>query len=193
MPNQLNTLIEKELGAAFGPGSDYVIVGYDKLNGQETTELRRTMRESKILMQVVKNSIAAKVLEKNGIGAGVKFLSGPCAIATGELELPSLCKVVTEVVKKYENRIFVRGGCMDNSPLTPAVVLQLASIPPMPVLQAKMIGSVQAPITNVAGAFQSILRCLANAMDGIRKQKESSSPQAAPEAAASGSAPSETA
>lgn len=188
MPNKLNRLIEQELNAKFPAGSDFVVVGYQKLTGTETAELRRLLRESKLQMEVVKNTIARRVLEKNGLGAGANFLEGPCAIVSGDVEMPVLCKVLSECSKKLENRFTIRGGVMDNMAISSSGVVGLAEIPPMPVLHARIVGSVQAPIARVAGAFQAVLRSLACALEGIREKKASSGPPPVPEAAASGPA-----
>ena len=189
MPNKLNEMIAKELSARYPKGTEYLVLGFAKLTSPETTEMRKTLRESNVAFEVVKNSLASRVFEANGIAAGNRFLQGPCAIAISPSGMPEMCKIVTEIAKKYENRVFVRGGCMGDMVLTPETVVQLASIPPMPVLQAKFIGSVQAPVTRVAGAFQSIVRSLACALEGIRKQKESSGPAAAPQPPASDPVP----
>jgi large subunit ribosomal protein L10 len=178
-----------ELEQRFPKGTDYVVVGYAKLTGPETTEFRKTLRSSKIRMEVVKNSVAARALETGGIGAGAKFLEGPCALVAGEVSMPAMCKVLVEQSKKLENRISIRGGVMDGAAVNPAGIAQLASIPPLPVLHAQMAGSLSAPIVRLAGAFQSITRSLACALEGIRKQKEGMSPPPGPQAAASGPVP----
>ena len=189
MPRELNRLMAAELEQRFRKGDDYVVVGFAKLTGPETAELRKTLRSGKIRMEVVKNSVAARVLEAGGLGAGAAFLQGPCALIAGEVALPSICKVLVEQSKKLENRIWIRGGVMDGAAVDPAGIAQLAKIPPLPVLHAMMAGSLCAPITRLAGSFQSISRSLACALEGIRKQKEGMSPPPGPQAVASGPVP----
>ena len=189
MPRELNRLMAAELEQRFPKGTDYVVVGFAKLTAPETAEFRKTLRGSKIRMEVVKNSVAARALEAGGLGAGSKFLDGPCALVAGEAAMPVMCKLLVEQSKKLESRIWIRGGVMDGAALDPAGITRLASIPPMPVLRAQMAGSLRAPIARLAGAFQSISRSLACALEGIRKQKEGMSPPPAPQAAASGPVP----
>lgn len=188
MPSKLNLMISEELSKRYPAGSSYLVIGCEKLSGNENTEFRRLLREQKIRVQVVKNSLATRALTANGVGGGTKFLDGPSALVTGQVEMPSLCKSVSDLVKKYEGKVTIRGGLMGDMALTPETVTQLASIPPLPVLHAKIAGSIQAPIARLAGTFQGIARSLACAMEEIRKQKESSVPPSAPETAASGPA-----
>jgi len=189
MPKQLNRLMAAELEKRFPKGGDYLVVGFAKLNGPETAELRRTLRSGKIRMEVVKNSIAVRALEAGGLGAGTAFVQGPCALVAGDVALPTICKVLVEQSKKLENRMWIRGGVMDGAAVDRAGVAQLASIPPLPVLHAQMAGSLCAPMARLAGAFQSIPRSLACALEGIRKQKEGMSPPPGPQAVASGPVP----
>lgn len=189
MPSKLNLMIEAELVKRYPAGSSYLVVGCERLTGNENAEFRRTLRASKVRVQVVKNSLASRALAGTGIGGGAKFISGPSALVTGQIEMPALCKLVRDLAEKYEGKVVIRGGLMDGMALAPAAVEQLASIPPLPVLHARFIGSVQAPISRLASTFQGISRSLACALEGIRKTKEGSVPPSSPETAASGPAP----
>ncbi len=105
--------------------------------------------------------------------------------------MPQLCKILADCVKKFEDRFTIRGAVMAGSAIRSGTVVELARIPPLPVLYARFIGSVQAPVSRMAGAFQAILRNLACALEGIREKKESSGPPPVPGADASGPAPGE--
>jgi len=189
MPKELNRLIAAEMERRYPRGTDYLVVGFEKLSGPETAQFRRLLRESRICFEVVKNSVAARALEGSGLGAGAKFLQGPCALITGQAEMPAICRIIVEQSKKLENRISIRGGFMDGAACEKAAITMLASIPPMAVLRAQMAGSLRAPMARTAGAFQSIFRSLACALEGIRKLTEGMSPAPSPQAAASGPVP----
>jgi large subunit ribosomal protein L10 len=189
MPKEMNRMIAAEMEQRFPKGTNYMVVGYEKLTGVETAQLRKLLRESGIQVQVVKNSVATRVLEDSGLGAGAQYLQGPCALVSGKAELPTICKIMVEQSKKLENRIFIRGGLMDGAAYDKAGLTALASIPPMAVLRAQMAGHFRSPSARVAGTFQSIVRSLACALEGIRKQKEGMVPPPSPQAAASGPVP----
>ena len=72
---------------------------------------------------------------------------------------------------------------MDGVALMPEAISRLARIPPLPVLHAQIAGGILAPIAGVAAVFQSLLRNVACALEGIRKQKEGEAPPSAPETA----------
>jgi len=172
MPSQLKKLMADELTQRYAECSDCVIVSHTKLSGVEGTELRKILRERGVRMEVVKNRIAARVLKESGKSDVLPFIEGPSALVTGDAEMPDICKVLSECVKKFEDKLVLRGGLMGDTVLTADGVERLASIPPMPVLQARIVGGIQGPVVGVAMAFQSVLRGLACALGEIKKQKE---------------------
>lgn len=180
MPSELKHLMAQELAERYGKCTEYLVVSQTKLNGLEATDLRRTLREQHIRMEVVKNRIAARALESVGLGAGAELFQGSSALVTGDMEMPGLCKVLKECAGKFANKLIIRGGLMGGNVLTPKDVNRLAGIPPLPVLHAQIAGGIQAPIAGVASAFQSLLRCLAYVLEGIRKQKEGEASPSAP-------------
>lgn len=171
MPSQLKQWMERDLRAIYPESANYVVVGYTKLSGPETAQLRRKLREKRVAMHVVKNSIALRILDAAARGTAPLF-EGPTALVTGEGEMPEICKSVTEAMKELEEKLTIRGASFEGLVLDAAGVVRLSKIPPRPVLQAQFIGGVQGGIARVASAFQSISRSLACALEGIRKQKE---------------------
>lgn len=171
MPSELKQLMAEELGRAYSEGAAYVVVGFEGLASNDTMLLRRKMREHSARMRVVKNSIARRVLEGANLGVGAKYVDGPSALVTGEVEMPSLCKLVAGLAKAHDKKFFIRGGFFDGVALDAAGVGRLALIPPMPVLQSQIVGSVYGQLARVASAFQCIARSLACALEGIREKK----------------------
>lgn len=70
-------------------------------------------------------------------------------------------------VKKTE----IKCGVMEGKVLDVKGVEALAELPPKEVLIAKMMGSLNAPITNFVGVLSATLRSLVYAIEAVRKQK----------------------
>jgi large subunit ribosomal protein L10 len=172
MVSELKQMMATDLASRVDEGADYLVVECAKLEGVEATELRKKMRESQVRLEVVKNSIAKRVLESRGLGAGMGLLSGPSAIVTGACEMPVVCKLAKDLAKEYDEKFIIRGGMFEGNLLDVAGVNRLAEIPPMPVLQSQIIGGVYATMAGVGNAFQCISRSLACALEGIREKKE---------------------
>jgi len=172
MPSDVKQFMEAELARAYPEGTNYLVLGFSGLSGNETTVLRRKIRQANARLRVVKNSIARLALDRSGLGAAARFVDGPSALLAGEPEMPVLCKLAEELAKEYEQKLTIRGGLFNGAALDAPAVARLAKIPPMPVLRSQIAGGVYGQLAGVASAFQSIARSLACALEGIRKKKE---------------------
>ena len=117
MVSELKELMCEELAGRYTAGIDYVVVGYTGLKAQESSELRRKLRQGNVRMEVVKNSIARRVFEANGLGQGAHFIDGPSALITGTVEMPALCKLLRDLSKEYADKLSIRGGMYDGAPI----------------------------------------------------------------------------
>ena len=70
-----------------------------------------------------------------------------------------------------DNKTTVKCGVVDGQVLDAAGVQALSELPPKEVLIAKMMGSLNAPITNFVGVLSATLRSLVYAIEAVRKQK----------------------
>ncbi|HUM60230.1 MAG TPA: hypothetical protein PLA31_02120 [Clostridia bacterium] len=66
----------------------------------------------------------------------------------------------------------IKAGIIEGKVVDTNAVIALSKLPPREVLIAKMMGSLNAPITNFVGVLSATLRSLVYAVDAIRKQKE---------------------
>lgn len=73
--------------------------------------------------------------------------------------------------KTKSEHLKIKAGLVDGKVIDVAGVKALADLPPKEVLIAKMMGSLNAPITNFVGVLSATLRSLVYAIDAIRKQK----------------------
>ena len=81
-------------------------------------------------------------------------------------------KLIAEFIK--ENRIMeIKGGLVEGKVINADAVKALANLPPREVLIAKMLGSMQSPITGLVNVLQGSIRNLVYALDAVRQQKES--------------------
>ena len=97
-------------------------------------------------------------------------LNGPTAVAFGMKDAVAPAKVLTEFIKKAK-KITIKCGVVDRKVISADGVQALSELPPKEVLIAKMMGSLNAPITNFVGVLSATLRSLVYAVDAVRKQK----------------------
>ena len=171
MVQGLKDMIVGEYTAALDGVSGCLLVDYTGVSAAEATELRRGLRHRDIRLRVIHNRLAARAFDEMGFGALKDLLDGPCALVYGGVDIPAVCRAIRDWMRENDN-LTVRGGMMDGALLTPAEVRNLADIPPIEELYARIAGSIAAPLMHVVGAVQALHRQLAYALDQIRQQKE---------------------
>ncbi len=147
-----------------------VLYDYRGLTVAEVTELRNQCRKAGVEYVVYKNTLVSLALKELGVEGADAMLKGPTAFAFGMTDAVAPAKILTEFVKKVK-KTEIKGGLLENQVLDVAGVQALADLPPKEVLIAKMMGSLNAPITNFVGVLSATLRSLVYAIDAVRKQK----------------------
>lgn len=149
-----------------------IFTSYIGLKVSEITQVRTKLRKEKANMKVIKNRLALRALQAQGLSEEVaKFISGPTAIATSEVDPVAPAKVIVEFAKQFE-ALKIRGGLLDGKLITAQDVQRLAALPSREELLAKMLGSMQAPAGNVARALSALPRQLVTVIDAIAKTKQ---------------------
>ncbi len=165
--------LKEQLSAAQGA----VFTTYKGLTVAQDMALRRALREAGVSYKVVKNTftrIAANECGLEGIG---EHLDGTTAMAVSATDPVAPAKVICEFIKKNKLEdagiLSVKVGVVDGKVISADEVKALANLPSREVLIAKLLGSMQAPISNTVGAMQGIIRKFVYALNAVREKKES--------------------
>ena len=147
-----------------------VFVKFNGLTVAEDTELRREFRKNNVEYKVYKNTLIRKAFESLGITDFNDDLNGPTAVAFGSDETGA-AKVIVDAAKKYQDKVVVKSAFVEGARVDVAGVQALAAMPSKEQLIAKMLGSLQAPISNFVGVLSAIPRGLVIALNAIAEQK----------------------
>lgn len=158
MPSKINELTVKELTQRLRAMSNAVLVDFTGMKATQADALRAKLREQGARMLVVKNTLAALALSEANLAAARKLLVGPIAFVYGD-DPAALIRTLREWSRK-EKLLKWRGAIVEGEVVGPEGVEALASLPPLPVLRAQVIGAIAAPLSSVVGAIQGILRQL---------------------------------
>ncbi len=167
---ELKKTVVAQIKDKFQQAHSAVFLDYRGLTVAEVTELRNQCRAQGVEYVVLKNTmidLAVKELEITGLE---EYLKGPTAVAFGMKDAVAPAKVLTDFIKKVK-KTTIKCGLVDGQVLDAAGVQALSELPPKEVLIAKMMGSLNAPITNFVGVLSATLRSLVYAIEAVRKQK----------------------
>ena len=133
-----------------------VLVKYQGITVADDTKLRADLRKAGVEYAVIKNSLIGRAADIAGLGELKGELEGMNALAISYDDPIAPAKVLKEYADKIES-FELRGGFLDGAVVDVKTVEELASIPPKEVLLARMLGSLQGPLSGLAVALQAII------------------------------------
>ncbi|MCI7421468.1 MAG: 50S ribosomal protein L10 [Alphaproteobacteria bacterium] len=139
----LNTLHE-----VFSNAESVVITEYLGLTVAEADELRNKVRDAGASLRVTKNRIARLAVKDTKFEGLADLFKGPVAMAYANDPIAA-CKACVEFAKNNEKLVIV-GGALSDKALTLDEIKELAAIPSMDELRAKLVGLLQAPAAKLA-------------------------------------------
>ena len=157
-----------------------VLVDYRGLTVEEDTKLRNDLRAAGVKYFVVKNTLLRLAAKETGLDELDSILHGPTALAISE-DAVAPAKVIADFAKENE-KFEIKSGFMDGKVLSLDEITKLAKTPNKETLIAKMMGSLNSPISGLARLLSTIAEGGVEIADLIAKKAAEAAPaeEAAP-------------
>ena len=122
---------------------------FSGLDTKACAELRKQLRRRSVGYRVVKNTLVELAAKKADLPDITEWLTGSTAVAYGDDPLTPV-KAIRDFVKEAdEEKPIIKTGIVDGRLLSDAEVDRLESLPDMPQLQAKLLGTLMAPVAQL--------------------------------------------
>ena len=144
-------LVEKLKSAQAG-----VLVDYRGLTVEEDTNLRRKLREAGVEYKVVKNTLTRFAANEIGLTGMDEQLNGPTALAISAEDPVAPAKVISEFAKSNEC-LKIKAGFLDGNVISLDEINTLAKTPSRDTLIAQIMGSLNAPVSNLVRTLQALV------------------------------------
>ncbi len=167
----------EEIKAQLTKAVSGVFVDYCGLTVEQDTELRNKLRAAGVEYKVVKNTLTRFAAKEVGLDGLDEILNGPTALAISEHDEVTAAKVLADFAKDNE-QLEIKSGFLEGKVVSVDEVKKLADTPSRDVLIAKIMGSMNAPISKLVRTLQALVD---NGVEPCDIQKET---PAAEEAAA---------
>ena len=131
-----------------------VLVDYRGITVEQDTQLRAKLREAGVEYKVVKNTLTRFAAKEVGFEALDEQLNGPTALAISTTDAVAPAKVISDFAKEVE-ALQIKAGFVDGKVISLDEVKTLASTPSREVLIAKIMGSLNAPISKLVRTLQA--------------------------------------
>ena len=165
--------IVTELAADLNAAETLIVADYRGLTNKQLEALRDQLLEHGARFRIVKNTLTRRAAEQAGAEALLVMLEGPTAIAfiesTGD---PAAVAKALATTAKATNVLTLRGGILEGKTLSGEEVDHLATLPPVDVLRAQLVGAIVAPLTQLLALVSAPLRDLHGLIDARIKQLE---------------------
>jgi large subunit ribosomal protein L10 len=147
-------------------GALYMILAdYTGMTMPETTEFKKQLRDADANVKVVKNRMLQLIAKDLGP------VTGPTAMVFGEGDVVEVAKIL----KKFsagKNKPVLKGGLLEGAVLSAEDVVALAKLPGKKELQAKLVGTLAAPMTQLVGVMNQKVCSLLYVLNAVREKKE---------------------
>jgi ribosomal protein L10 len=193
MSKFVKDLITDQLKRELDGVQDLLLVNVVGMTANDTSSLRKQLREKNIKLMVIKNSLARRATEGTALAPAFEGSEGTLAMVWGASDIVALAKEVVRLagVKEFE-KFTARGGVMGGQPLRPEEVAQVSKWPSREEQLSILVGQILGPgsklasqLTSVGGALASQIKQKGEGDDeGGASAEGAASAEAAPEASA---------
>lgn len=145
-----------------------LVAHYKGLSVAEITDLRVSVRKAGAGFKVTKNLLAKRAATGTAYEKVSHLFKGPTAIAYSS-DPVAAAKALSEFAKRNDKLVLV-GGAFGDTVLDKAAIQQLATLPSLDELRAKIIAMLQTPATRIAGVLQAPAGQLARVFGAYAKK-----------------------
>jgi large subunit ribosomal protein L10 len=179
----MNRTEKTELAAVlkkkFSQAQVAIFADYKGLSATQADNLRRALRAGKTEVKVLKNNVARLVTKDGDMGADAKALMdavvGPTMVAFAMEDPAAAAKIIYKFAQENE-ALKLKDSLMGQKRIDASGIETLAKLPSKEVLIGKLLGTMNAPITNLVCVLAAVPRSMVTVLAAIEKKK--ANPQA---------------
>ncbi len=162
--------IVSELAGHFGGMKAAVFTQISGFTMEDADKLRSKGRESGVTSFVAKKTLLVRALKEAGIDAPMDGLQGSILTSVGTQDEVSAAKLVAAFIKDREAMKMV-GGVLEGKLVDGKAVKVLSTLPSKQELLAKLVGTLNAPVSGFVNVLAGNLRGLVTVLGAVKDKK----------------------
>lgn len=147
-----------------------VLAEYRGIEVGDMTQLRAKARQQGVYLRVLKNTLARRAVADTPFAGLSDQMVGPLAYGIS-VDPVAAAKVLNDFAKANE-KLVIKGGAMANYVMDAKGVKALATMPSREELLAKLLGTMQAPISKFVQTLNEVPSKFVRGLAAIRDQKQ---------------------
>jgi large subunit ribosomal protein L10 len=164
MPTDKGRAAVAEMKEIFEASPLVIAAEYSGVDVSQMTGLRQELRANGARFKIVKNTFARLAADEAGRSELKDVMGGPIGFIVTEGDPAAAAKAFVKYASANELSINIVGGMLDSDVLTADRVKDLAKLPSKEELIAKMLGSMNSPITGLVMVMSGPVRALATVL-----------------------------
>ena len=136
----------------------------------QLTQLRAKARASGVYFRVVKNTLVRRAVADTPFASLTEKMVGPLAYGIGP-DPVAVAKVLNDFAK-VNDRFVIAGGALPGQVMSAKEITALASLPSRDELLAKLLGTMQAPVTKFVRTLNEVPSKFVRTLAAVRDAKQ---------------------
>jgi len=146
------------------------LADYRGLNVEKVNQLRTELRNAGAEYRVVKNTLLRLAAKGTTVECLDAELAGPTALTLVSGDPVAPAKVLSEFAKNND-KFQLKAGALEGKRLSIEDIKALAELPSREVLLGRLLGTLNAPVSNFVGVLAAVPRSLVQALAAIQDKK----------------------
>lgn len=159
-----------EFSARLASAQALVLAEYRGLPVEKITQLRAKARASGVYLRVLKNTLARRAVQGTPFEKLADQMVGP--LAYGVSDDPVSAAKLLHAYAKENDKLVIKGGAIPGQVMNAKEVGSLAALPSREELLAKLMGTMQAPVTTFVQTLNQVPSKFVRTLAAVRDQKE---------------------
>jgi len=161
---------ENRIKDSFKSSQGLIIIKYSGVSSPDMSTLRKSLRGSGSDLFVVKNSIAKRAMKELGLVDLVKSIETPCGMIFFKDEPVDTSRILCAFRKDHE-KLVLEGGLLQDKLLSLKDIEVMSTLPSKEALRAKLVVTLNAPISKLAIVLNQTLKKFVYCLDQIKQKK----------------------
>jgi large subunit ribosomal protein L10 len=158
--------IVKDLTEKIKGSKAVVFSDFKGLSVKDMTTLRKELKAEGISLKVLKKTLINIALKDAGVELNAREMEGQVALAISEKDEVAAAKIIAKAAKANEN-LKILAGILGDKALSKEEVIALSKLPSKEELLAKLVGTLNAPVSGFVNVLAGNLRGLVNVLKAI--------------------------
>lgn len=163
-------VLVNELTDKIKESKSIVFADYSGVKATAINQLKSNLKKEGTNLRVIKKNLIELSLKNANIDVDVKSLAGQLAITISNNDEVAPARVLSKFAKDNEN-LKILGGVLGTKQMSAQEVMALAKLPSKEELIAKLVGTINAPLSGLVNVLSGNTRGLVTALKAIADSK----------------------